>query len=421
MKKIIIENCEILTPFGNLSETLKNLYAGKSAVVAGDFYDCPVSLAKIQKEMPPKEIVEYYRNRFDKLSDRLLSLSKQKTLFIYAVAKGDINKIIDENYNGYSPILEIQAKQVAQDFGLGDCEIMVSSNACAAGAAAIDTARLFLQDDKSEFERAIIFGFEQISEFVVKGFHALGAISPTGAKPFDKSRDGMSLGEGSGILVLRAVDDIPRRGITPAPPLYERGISIVETLQNDTITNQTNYSNRKFPFCKGVAGALSPDGVCYIAGSGSSNDANHRTAPSRDGAGLALSIERALKSAGIDASEISAIKCHGTATPYNDAMEAKALTKIFGENIPVMTSTKGALGHLSGAGSLIETIIAAGFLKEGVIPATIGFGEFDADNPPFVEEKISVSSENQKFDGKYILCLSCGFGGMNTAIILGKN
>jgi 3-oxoacyl-[acyl-carrier-protein] synthase-1 len=364
MKKIIIENCEILTPFGNLSETMKSLYAQKSAVVSRNFYDCPVSLAKMPKTLTPKEIVGAY-------SIRPFYRNNEKTLFIYSVAKGDINKIIDKNYNGYSPILDEQAKQVAEDLWLGlACKgerffaptVMVSSNACAAGAAAIDTARLFLQN--GEFERVIIFGFEQISEFVVKGFFSLGAISPTGAKPFDKTRDGMSLGEGSGICVLRT-------------------------------------------------GEAKSGDICVL-GSGSSNDANHRTAPARDGAGLALAIERALKSAKIAANEISAIKCHGTATPYNDAMEAKAMAKIFGNKIPPMVSTKGALGHLSGAGSMIETIISAEFLKEGVIPATIGFNEFEC------EEKIGISCENQKFDGNKILCLSCGFGGMNTAVVLEK-
>ena len=396
MKKIIIENYEILTPFGNLNETLQSFYAGKSAVVAGNFYDCPVSIAKIKKEMPTKEIVRHYAGDWGQ--------SPLRTLFIYAVAKGDINKIIDKNYCGYSPILEIQAKQVAEDLGLGDCKIMVSSNACAAGAAAIDTARLFLQ--AGEFERTIIFGFEQISEFVVKGFHALGAISPTGAKPFDKNRNGMSLGEGSGILILTT----PSGDNTPATPSLPKGNSQLHNFEEHS--KIIDYENSPLPR-EGVAGALSPDGV-VIAGSGSSNDANHRTGPCREGIGMALSIERALKSARISAGEISAIKCHGTATPYNDAMEAKALKRIFGDKIPPMISTKGALGHLSGAGSMIETIISAEFLKNGEIPATIGFCEFEG------EEQIGVSNKNQKFDGNRILCLSAGFGGMNTAIILEK-
>jgi 3-oxoacyl-[acyl-carrier-protein] synthase-1 len=356
MKKIIIEKSEIVTPLGNTQETISALYEKKSAVIAENCFNLPVSLAHITDNYPQKasKIVDYYKDygQYDSL----------QTLFIYSAAKGDVNKIADENYTGYSPILSEQAKQIAKDLELENCKIMVSSNACAAGAAAIDTARLFLND--GVFDKVVIFGFEQISEFTVKGFYALQAISPNGAKPFDRSRNGMSLGEGSGICVL--------------------------SLAKPRI-----------------------DDICVL-GSGASNDANHRTGPSKTGDGLALAIERALKSANLSAREIGAIKCHGTATPYNDAMEAKALKLIFGDNIPPMVSLKGAIGHLSGAGSMIEAMIGAQFLKYGKIAPTLNFEEFEG------EEKISVSNECQTMNANRILCLSAGFGGLNTAIILGK-
>ena len=391
-KNVIIERAEIITPFGNKDETLNSLYAGKSAVVAEDYLGLPVSLAHIPENYPKttKQIVEYYRNlsvgahcirpnmqmpREQMPSEQqgvcntpLQQYNSPKTLFIYSIAKGDINGIIDKSYTAYSPIPEEQAKQIAAELGLGASKIMVSGNACAAGAAAIDTARLFLTN--GTFETVVIFGLEQISEFTVSGFHALSAISPSGARPFDKNRNGMSLGEGSGICVLKYA--------TPQ--------------KND---------------------------ICVL-GSGASNDANHRTGPSKTGDGLALAIERALKSANIHATEISAIKCHGTATPYNDAMEAKALKLIFGKKIPPMVSLKGAIGHLSGAGSMIETVISAEFLKYGKIPPTIGFEEFEG------EEQISVSSIGRgeetfaPIQDNTILCLSAGFGGINTAVILRK-
>ncbi|MDR0304019.1 MAG: hypothetical protein LBH98_04510 [Chitinispirillales bacterium] len=340
-----------------MQETINNLYLKKSAIESKNYSGLPVSLAYVKENYPhePKKIVENY-NDFN-------NYNSCETLFIYSVAKGDINRIINKNYCGYSPILQEQAKQVAQDLGLEKCNIMVSANACAAGAAAIDTARLFLQ--AGEFEQAVIFGFEQISEFVIKGFNALQALSPTAARPFDKNRNGMSLGEGSGICVLK-----------PGMP---------------------------------------KSGEICVWGSGASNDANHRTGPSRTGDGLALAIERALKSANLSPKRICAIKCHGTATPYNDAMEAKALKLIFGDNIPPIVSLKGAIGHLSGAGSLIETIICAEFLKNGKIAPTLNFEEFEG------EEKITISGECQNINGNHILCLSAGFGGLNAAVILGKS
>ena len=357
MKTIIIENSEIITPFGNTQETIDNLYSSRSAITAENCFGLPVSLARVPNNYPKRapKIVEYYKNYGKYNSD--------KTLFIYAAAKGDINKIIDKNYDGYSPILSEQAKQITNDLGLGNCKVTVSANACAAGAAAIDTARLYLKNEI--FENAVIFGLEQISEFVIKGFHSLDALSPAAARPFDKNRNGMSLGEGSGICVLKYAE------------------------------------SKKGDIC--------------VSGSGSSNDAHHRTAPSRTGEGLASAILRALKSANMDADGICAIKCHGTATPYNDAMEAKALKLVFGDNIPPMISLKGTMGHLSGAGSMIETIIAAEFLKNGKIAPTLNFDEFEG------EEKIGIQNKCQTINGNNMLCLSAGFGGMNAAIILGKS
>jgi 3-oxoacyl-[acyl-carrier-protein] synthase-1 len=357
MKEIIVENYRIITPLGDMRQTIDNLYMGKSAVKAINIFGLPVSLAYLADNCPrhPKEIVKNYAD-FD-------YCNSPETLFIYSVAKGDINKIIDSGYDGYSPLLNEQAKQVAIDLGLDKCAVCVVSNACASGAAAIDTARLHLQNET--YNKAVIFGFEQINEFVIRGFYSLSALSSTGARPFDRSRNGMSLGEGSGICVLK-------------------------------------YAQSQ------------PQDVCVLA-SGASNDANHRTGPSRTGDGLALAIERALKSAGLSHKDISAIKCHATATPYNDAMEAKALKLIFGEERPPMVSLKAAIGHLSGAGSLIETMIGAQFLQFGKIAPTLNFEKFEG------EEKITISDVCQTINGNKILCLSAGFGGLNTAVILKKS
>lgn len=354
-KRVIIEKAQIVTPFGNTEETTDSLYAEKSAVVAENYKGMPVSIAHIPENYPKttKEIIKYYKD--------YKQYDSPKTLFIYSVAKGDINALIDENYTEYCAVLEKQAVAVADGLGLSSCKITVSCNACAAGAAAIDTARLFLKE--CVFETVIIFGFEQISEFTVTGFFALQAISPSGARPFDKNRNGMTLGEGSGLCVLK-------------------------------------YAKPKV-------------GDVCILGSGASNDANHRTGPSKTGDGLALAIERALKSASLGAGGISAIKCHGTATSYNDAMEAKALKLVFGDFIPPAVSLKGAIGHLSGAGSMIETVIAAEMLKNAKLAPTIGFEEVGAN-----EEKIPVSSECQAIKGDTLLCLSAGFGGINQALIL---
>jgi 3-oxoacyl-[acyl-carrier-protein] synthase-1 len=151
--------------------------------------------------------------------------------------------------------------------------------------------------------------------------------------------------------------------------------------------------------------------IC-IPGAGSSNDANHRTGPSRTGDGLFRAARSALIDAHITAPELGAVKCHGTATAYNDAMEAKALNILFDGNIPMCCSVKGAIGHTSGAGSLLEILLAAEFLKRHVLPPTAGFSSLG------VEETVPVSPEPQAFDKNTLLCLSAGFGGVNAAVVL---
>jgi 3-oxoacyl-(acyl-carrier-protein) synthase len=110
--------------------------------------------------------------------------------------------------------------------------------------------------------------------------------------------------------------------------------------------------------------------------------------------------------------QIGAVKCHGTATPYNDAMEAKALHLLFGDTYPPCVSLKGALGHLSGAGSLIEICIVAECLKRRHLPPTKGY------NTHGVDEPIPVSAKTQRIDIPSVLCLSAGFGGLNAAVII---
>lgn len=234
------------------------------------------------------------------------------------------------------------------------------SSACASGAVAIDYAKEQLA--LGRYTDVIIFAYDTISEFVIKGFNALNALSPEPARPFDKTRNGLTLGDGAAIAHLT----------------YE------EPSQGDIV----------------------------ICGSGTSNDANHRTGPSRTGDGLHSAITLALDDAHITPDKIAAVKCHGTATNYNDAMEAKALFSTFGENIPPTLSLKGAIGHTSGAGSLLEICLSTEFIKRRMIPPTIGFSEHGVDEP------VKICASSQTIDKTHILCLSAGFGGLNCAVII---
>jgi 3-oxoacyl-(acyl-carrier-protein) synthase len=235
------------------------------------------------------------------------------------------------------------------------------SNACVSGAQAVIEGVEVLLDD--EATRVLVIAGDKITDFVTAGFQSLNAVgSHETARPFDNSRDGLSLGEAGCAVVLR-------RG-----PAHERHPRII------------SY--------------------------GCSNDANHISGPSRDGSGLALAIERAL--VGIDRREIRAICAHGTATQYNDAMEARAFHTVFGGEPPPVFGIKGAIGHTLGAAGLIEVIISAMVATEGVIPPTVGFEEGETDFPLDV-----VHGKPRKIKPGFVLTTNSGFGGMNTAIVVG--
>jgi 3-oxoacyl-(acyl-carrier-protein) synthase len=248
--------------------------------------------------------------------------------------------------------------------------VQTVSNACASGAVAVEMAREMLVEGVAR--RIVLFGLDTLSQFVVTGFHALNALSPLGARPFDAARDGLTPGECAAAAVLTM------REVRP--------------------------------------------GDIIIAGAGSSNDANHRTGPSRTGDGLLLASQAALRDAGFPPSEVGAVKCHGTGTVYNDAMEAKALTALFGDRIPPCASVKGALGHTSGAGSLLEILIAAECLRRRSLPPTAGYRAHGVEEPlplsSAAQPVIGPSMPGTAVPGAAVLCLSAGFGGINAAVVL---
>lgn len=239
----------------------------------------------------------------------------------------------------------------------------VVSNACVSGAQAVIEAVDALDD--GDCDAALVVGGDVITDFVVAGFDALQARSPRRARPFDRARDGLSLGEaGCDLLLLPPTDD-PRAGAYPRVVAY-----------------------------------------------GCSNDANHISGPSRDGSGLALAIERALQ--GVDKSKIRAICAHGTATEYNDAMEARAFHAAFAGAPPPVFGIKGAIGHTLGAAGLLEVIVSARAAVEGMIPPTAGFEEGEGEFPLDV-----VHGEPREIEPGLVLTTNSGFGGMNTAIVVG--
>ncbi|MFA5087655.1 MAG: beta-ketoacyl synthase N-terminal-like domain-containing protein [Candidatus Omnitrophota bacterium] len=245
----------------------------------------------------------------------------------------------------------------------GEGEII--SSACASSSIAIGFAAGFIESGKGDC--ALVVAADAVTEFVFSGFSSLMALDPGKAKPFDKNRAGLSLGEGAGFILLMSRERAEKE---------------------------------------------SRDILGEVAGWAQAGDANHMTGPSRDGAGLSLAIQKAMNKAGIRSQDVGCISSHGTGTLYNDSMEMKAYRTVFGDQPVPLYSIKGAMGHTMGAAGLMETLIALQVLREKIIPATVGLQEVDP------EAEGWVSLDKRALRKNFLLLNNSGFGGVNAALIL---
>ncbi|MCC7540937.1 MAG: 3-oxoacyl-ACP synthase, partial [Deltaproteobacteria bacterium] len=241
--------------------------------------------------------------------------------------------------------------------------------ACASGAVAIAHASRLVASGAVKL--AIAGGVDAASRFVHVGFDALGALASGRPKPFRMGRDGLVLGEGAGIVVLAADDD--------ASACRTRG---------------------------------------RVLGAGASCDARHITAPDREGAGLADAIRRATHDARdvLDPGRTPyVVHLHGTATPFNDAMEARALGLALGSNgrDAAAYGTKHAIGHTLGASGALETVVTLAALWQRIVPPTASDAPMDPDCA------VGISNDLRRSDATVALKLSAAFGGMNCALWLG--
>ncbi len=264
-------------------------------------------------------------------------------------------------------------REMADLAGLQDAEVCTVSTACSSAVNTIILGSEMLRT--SEVDIVIAGGTEPLSKFHLNGFNALMILDKEQCRPFDKTRAGLNLGEGAAFLVLQA---------SPPTPLLKEG------------------------------------GV-FIRGYGNRCDAFHQTASSENGEGAYLAMCDALQMAGLKPQDIHYINAHGTGTPNNDASESAAIRRVFGENIPPISSTKGFTGHTTSASGSIETVICILALNEGFLPANYGWKEQDeACIAPIGNEEFRM--KNEEFaTARNILCNSFGFGGNDSAVVISKS
>jgi 3-oxoacyl-[acyl-carrier-protein] synthase II len=262
------------------------------------------------------------------------------------------------NYTPQKPVMDAQ-----EAFGIGaPCQII--ANACASGTNAIGHAFNCVRSGR--YQRVLTGGYDAISELVFVGFDSLQAATPECCRPFDRERSGLVLGEGAALLALENFESAQSRG---AMILAE------------------------------------------VVGYGISTDNFHLTQPDPSGSGPRAAMQMALDSAGIAPADIDYINAHGTATPFNDASEGKAIAELF-NGVPV-SSTKGMMGHSLGAAGTIEAIFSLLALRHQLLPPNINFRQGDAG----LDLNI-VANEAKAAAIWTVLSNSFGFGGTNASVIL---
>jgi 3-oxoacyl-[acyl-carrier-protein] synthase-1 len=285
-----------------------------------------------------------------------------KTAFILSTTKGNIDALANTENAIENAQLGILAGRVSSFFGF-KTEPIIVSNACVSGILAIAVAKRMIQTGL--YDDAFVVAGDAISEFVLSGFNSFQAMSSEPCKPYDKERTGVTLGEATAAVYITA--------------------------------NKSKVNKRSFK----------------IVGDGAINDANHISGPSRTGEGLFRSINSALKEANIKASKIDYISAHGTATMYNDEMEAIAFNRLELQNTPV-NSLKGYYGHTLGASGLLETVLAIESANNNKLIISKGYKDCGVTQP------INIISESKKHEIKYFLKTASGFGGCNTAVLFEK-
>ena len=259
------------------------------------------------------------------------------------------------------------AVRVARRFGCRG-PVATPQLACASGTQAIALAADWVRTGRADV--VLAGGADLLCRFVVAGFNCLRATAEE-ARPFDAARRGLVLGEGGAVVVVE----------------------------------EAGHAARRRARLRGS-----------VLGVGAAADATHMTAPDREGRGAARAIEAALADADVMPARIGFVSAHGTGTPYNDAMEAVAITRVFGpRNVPV-NSIKGAIGHTLGAAGAFEAILCLQVLAEGLVPPTVGLATLDA----ACAGLDLVYGEPRPHAANAAVSTSSGFAGVNAALVLGR-
>lgn len=418
-RRVVVTGLGVASAVGiTLESAWKFVLAGKSAVrnlpVTDEYSKLPCKVAAPLSEtdleiiraefskselktMSPATVYAMYaaKQAFESAKWLPETIDEQKRTGV-AVGMGmvDLNDICETNDNlrrSYNRVNPFFVPRILVNMGAGQISIKYKllgpnhavSTACATGLHSIGDAFRFIKHNDAD---VMVCGAAEacISPLSIAGFCRLRALSTSfndspaeASRPFDTQRDGFVMGEGSTIFILEELKHAEQRGA----PIYGE-----------------------------------------ILGYGLSGDASHLTAPSEDGLGARLAMERAIKDAQLRPSDVTYVNAHATSTPMGDSIEARSIKNIFEENeVLAVSSTKGSHGHLLGAAGSLECMFTVLACKEGLLPPTINLKKLEDE----FSDMNFVANMQQKWKlpaGKRKIALknSFGFGGTNVSLCVGE-
>ena len=237
--------------------------------------------------------------------------------------------------------------------------------ACSSGAAALALARDLIMDGLTPV--VVAGGADAITRICYMGFNALRLLDPEPCRPFDRERHGMSIGEGAAFVVLEDVEHARARGAY----VYAE-----------------------------------------LAGYGITTDAYHPTSPHPEGEGMVRAMRAALAAAGVAAADVGYVNAHGTGTPQNDRVEARAIAEVFGDDRPLVSATKSMIGHTMAAAGSLEAVVTVLTIVEGLVPPT---ANHRAPDPDVAFDCVPGTARAAVID--CAISNSFGFGGQNVTLV----
>lgn len=379
---------------------MNKVYLSHNNIVSGYGFDSTAAITQISDEVSSLQLLEdtsilpqpFYSSRlnhdnleeaYSKLNpqekhtqlEKMFIVSLSKTIseanieitdrvgLVISTTKGNID-VLEKNspFSEERAYLNVLGQKVANFFSFKN-EPIVLSNACVSGVLAIAVAKRYI--NQGRFDSVFIVGGDLVTQFILSGFNAFQALSNEPCRPYCKTRTGINIGEVAA--------------------------SVLVTKDNSVLVEE----------------------AVVVLGEASCNDANHISGPSRTGEGLFRSVDRAMKQTQLSTHDIDYISAHGTATPFNDEMEAIAFNRAGLQKTP-LNSLKGYFGHTLGASGLLETIIGMHSLNQNTLFASKGFQELGVSQP------LNIIEQTTKKEIKTFIKTASGFGGSNTAAIFQK-